>query len=296
MSPAESFSGESPKTSAYGEMKFQSDPAQANVETDYRNVSAHLQDVVLGKQSADQGMFQFSQETPQQPIHHTLSSRVPTAIDTWMMAAGSGQPVSASVNEDGSGGTFSPAKRLVDKDMPLDPTMPTKESLGMEKGNAQQTGQSAISAQHNEAIRRVSENRIGAISFNQHGQSIFTPASMIQESGVWTEVRRQAGWDPDYSAREQLLEKQTSARTRKGLEQPHAGMSAHEEHIQRSAQSDPNPSNWMKKADAAQAFGPREYELAQPIDTTPGSDNSNIPKRLITPMVGDGTRKSKRGG
>ena len=85
ITPQEAFTlkGFTPKTSAYSEMQAQSNPGSI-VETDYRNTAAHLHDVKRGRQSAEQGMFQFSQKTPDQPLAHALGSDTPTAIDTWM--------------------------------------------------------------------------------------------------------------------------------------------------------------------------------------------------------------------
>ena len=200
ITPQEAFTlkGFTPKTSAYSEMQAQSNPGSV-VETDYRNTAAHLRDVKTGTQSPNQGMFQFSQTTPDKPLAHALGSDTPTAIDTWMGAAGSGQPLKGTLGK----GSLSPAKRMVDKDMPLDMNAPSKEAMGTLGTDKSVTPGAVVSAQHNEAIRRLSENTIGAIAHNQHGQAIFTPSSLIQES-VWVETRKQAGEDSAHSARQQL--------------------------------------------------------------------------------------------
>lgn len=93
--------------------------------------------------------------------------------------------------------------------MPLDMNAPSKAAMGTLGTDKSVTPGAVVSAQHNEAIRRLSENTIGAISHNQHGQAIFTPSSLVQES-VWVEARRQAGEDSDYSARHQLAASQAT--------------------------------------------------------------------------------------
>lgn len=212
ITPQEAFTlkGFTPKTSAYSEMQASSNPG-SDVETDYRNTAAHLHDVVRGRQIPEQGMMQFSMKSEDQPLPHALGSDTPTAIDTWMGAAGSGQPIAAKLPT--TGRTYSPAKRMVDKDMPLDMNAPSKSEMGIPSGDPSVTPGAVISAQHNEAIRRVSENRIGAVSHNQFGQAIFTPSSLIQE-GVWVETRKQAGADSDYSARQQLQGQQAKQAVR----------------------------------------------------------------------------------
>jgi len=192
--PLESFGKTTPKTAAYGEMFAQSDPNSA-IEQDYRNISAHYRDVVEGKVSKDQGMLMFSQGH-EGPRPHALRSDAPTAIDTWMVAAGSGQPLKAKRPD--TGRPYSPAKRLVDKMFPLDPAAYGKRRLGAGKTPANVDAPALVSAQHNEAIRQLSEERIGAISFDQFGQNIHLPSSVIQET-VWTEARRQAGGDPEFN-------------------------------------------------------------------------------------------------
>jgi hypothetical protein len=194
ITPKESFGETTPKTAAYAEMQVQSDPGSV-IETDYRNIAAHHRDVQANVTSRDQGMMVFSQEAPGRRAH-ALASDTPTAIDTWMVAAGSGQPMAAKHPE--TGRTFSPAKRMVDKDFPLSSSAGTKESLGLTGTPSAVDSNAVVSAQHNEAIRRLSENKIGAISHDQFGQQIHLPASLIQET-VWTEARRQAGFDPAHS-------------------------------------------------------------------------------------------------
>lgn len=205
LNPLDAFKHSTPKTSAYAEMQAQSDP-DSQTEIDYRNVSAHYRDVVSGKVSKNQGMFMFSQEDAESPRPHALRSDVPTAIDTWMVAAGSGQPLSATrkmVDKLGrvSQRMYSPAKRLVDKRFPLDPTGYTKGRLGMENTAPNVTTEAAVSAQHNEAIRHISEDQIGAIGFDQTGKQINLPASLIQET-VWTEARRRAGRDKAFNIKQ----------------------------------------------------------------------------------------------
>lgn len=195
ITPQEAFNiHTTPKTAAYAEMQAQSNPGSIE-ETDYRNISAHLRDVMTGKVSRDQGMMVFSQEDDGERAY-PLRSDAPTAIDTWMIAAGSGQPRSAK--RTGSNKEYRPAKRLVDKGFPLDPTGTGKKRLGLEGTPPEVTPEAVTSAQHNEAIRRLSENTIGAISFDQFGKDVYTPSSVIQET-VWTEVRKQSGADPEFS-------------------------------------------------------------------------------------------------
>ena len=133
---------------------------------------------------------------------YALREDAPTAIDTWMVAAGSGQPLKSQRTLDTKSGPvtrdYSPAKRLADKDFPLSPDSGTKESLGLPKGDTRITPVATVSAQHNEAIQRVSR-QAGAVSFDQFGNDIYTPSSLIQET-VWTEARRQAGGDKPFNA------------------------------------------------------------------------------------------------
>lgn len=194
ITPQEGFGESTPKTGPYAEMQAQSNPGSL-VETDYRNISAHYRDIAAGSQSRDQGMMMFSQDEPGKRAH-ALAPDTPTAIDTWMLAAGSGQPMSAKGEK---GHTYSPAKRGVDKAFPLDPSAPTKASMGIPEGDPSINSTSVLSAQHNEAIRRLSMNTIGAVSHDQHGQDIYLPSSLIQET-VWTQARREAGEDPAFSA------------------------------------------------------------------------------------------------
>lgn len=207
--------GRTPKTAAYGEMGAQSNP-NSDVEVDYRNISSHYRDVVAGTQSRDQGMLMFSQEQPGKRAY-ALSPDSPTAIDTWMIAAGSGQPQRAShVTTTSSGGKRTtqvrPAKRLTDKDFPLSSDSPTKGELGLSRGDTDITPQSVVSAQHNQAIQNVSKN-IGNVSFDQFGRGIKIPSSLIQES-VWTDVRREAGADPEFNKQQNAAAKSATAEAR----------------------------------------------------------------------------------
>lgn len=203
---------ETPKTAAYAEMQAQSNP-DSLVETDYRNISAHIRDVAAGTQNKNQGMLVFSQESPGER-EYALRPDSPTAIDTWMVAAGSGQPLKSErtiTTKTGQQRTrsYSPAKRLADKDFPLGPDAYNKEMLGLPKGDKRITPAAAVSAQHNEAIQKLSR-RIGAVSFDQFGQDVLTPSSLIQET-VWTEARKQAGADPEFSASERTAAKEAKA-------------------------------------------------------------------------------------
>jgi hypothetical protein len=195
ITPQQGFGESTPKTGVYGEMQAQSNPRTLE-ETDQANISAHHRDTQAGLQSRDQGMMIFSQKEPGRRAY-PLRSDAPTAIDTWMMAVGSGQPM--------RGGGLSPAKRMVDKGWPLDPSAPHKaRDLGIPEGDPSVTSEAVISAQHNEALRRVSEERIGPISHDQFGQPIHIPTGTLQET-IWTEGRRQAGEDPEFSAHERTL-------------------------------------------------------------------------------------------
>lgn len=193
-----------PKTAAYAEMQHQSNP-DSDIEADYRSIGAHIRDVMQGTQSPNQGLLLFSQTSEDPKTRaYPLRTDAPTAIDTWMIAAGSGQPLKSYVGGvdpqtgKGKGRSFSPAKMLVDKDMPLSPTTPTKGSLGISgTTDVSVTPEALVSAQANEAIQRVSR-RMGAMSFDQFGNDIHLPSSMVQE-GVWTEARRQANSDPAYN-------------------------------------------------------------------------------------------------
>lgn len=183
-----------PKTSAYAEMQFQS--SGANEEADARSISAHYAGVREGTISKDQGMLMFSQEQPGERSY-ALRPDSPVAIDTWMIAAGSGQPLRSKRTSTDSIGrvsskTYSPAKRLTDKGFPLDPTAYGKERLGL-PSEPRITPQAAVSAQHNEAIQRVS-SKIGSVSFDQFGQDVMLPSSLVQEV-VWTEAKRSSGFD-----------------------------------------------------------------------------------------------------
>lgn len=200
ITPEESFNVRTtPKTASYAEMTASSVPGSI-VEGDYRNITRHLVDVRAGRVSKDQGMMVFSQEEgAQRP--HAISSRSPTAIDTWMNAAASGQPaLHKHVNAKGKpvGKGVRVSKKLTDKGMPLDATAYGKERLGLKDTGAGVTPEAAVSAHLNEAVRKTSESVIGPISFDQFGEKIFTPSSLIQEV-AWTEIRRQAGADKDYT-------------------------------------------------------------------------------------------------
>jgi hypothetical protein len=209
IAPHEAFDvSTTPKTAAYGEMQAQSNPGSM-VELDYRGVASHLRDVVAGTQSPNQGMLMFSQEKEGERAY-PLRPDAPVAVDTWMIATGSGQPLSSertSTTKTGQQRTrgYSPAKRLADKDFPLSPDAYTKERLGLPKGDTRITPVSAVSAQHNEAVQRVSRN-IGPISFDQFGQDIHVPSSLIQET-VWTEGRREAGADAEFNAAQKAAAK-----------------------------------------------------------------------------------------
>ena len=190
-------------------MQTQSDPG-SSVELDLHNIAAHYRDIKAGTQSAGQGMLMFSQESEGERAY-ALRPDVPTAIDTWMIAAGSGQPLAATHPDTGK--TYSPAKRLVDKDFPLEPGAVTKTDLGLKGTPREVTANAAVSAQHNEAIRHLSMNTIGHVSHDQFGQPVHLPASHIQET-VWTETRRQAGWDSAWNAeqREQTHQAKVTSR------------------------------------------------------------------------------------
>lgn len=194
ITPREGFGEGTPKTSAYAEMQARSNPGSVE-ETDYRNIAAHYRDTVAGTQSRDQGMMVFSQNEGE-GRSHSLAPDTPTAIDTWMIAAGSGQPLAAKHPD--TGRTYSPAKRLVDKDFPLSPSDNTKEELGTKGTDTSVTSDAVVSAQHNEAIHKVTSG-IGAISHDQFGQDVHVPSSLVQET-VWTGARREAGWDPAHNA------------------------------------------------------------------------------------------------
>jgi hypothetical protein len=190
-----------PKTAAYAEMQAQSNPGSVE-EVDYHSISAHIRDVAAGTQHSGQGMFVFSQKE-NEPRPYPLREDSPTAIDTWMVGTGSGQPLQSTRSiTDRSGKsstrTYSPAKRLADKDFPLSPDAQTKKSLGLPQGDARITPVATVSAQHNEAIQRLSR-KLGAVSFDQFGNDIYTPSSLLQET-VWTEGRRQAGGDKAFNA------------------------------------------------------------------------------------------------
>lgn len=192
-----------PKTAAYAEMQAQSNPGSVE-EADYHAISAHIRDVAAGTQHSGQGMLVFSQKE-NEPRPYPLREDAPTAIDTWMVATGSGQPLKSTrtvTDKTGKSSTrsYSPAKRLADKDFPLSPDAQTKKSLGLPKGDARITPVATVSAQHNEAIQRLSR-KMGPVSFDQFGNDIYTPSSLIQET-VWTEGRRQAGGDKPFNAAE----------------------------------------------------------------------------------------------
>jgi hypothetical protein len=200
--PHEAFTGSTPKTAAYGEMIAQSNPGSL-VETDYRGVSQHMLDVRTGKQMPGQGMMQFSKPKADSPTAHALSSDSPTAIDTWMFAAGSGQPASApnndpSTGEQAGGRDIRVSKRMTDKNMPLDASTKTKGQMGIAGTPAAVTPVAAASAQHMEGVSRAAKS-FGAVSSDQHGNDIGVPASLIQET-VWTAHRQQAGADPVHNA------------------------------------------------------------------------------------------------
>jgi hypothetical protein len=200
--PHEAFSDTTPKTAAYGEMIAQSNPGSL-AETDYRNISAHILDTARGAQHPSQGMMLFSKTTPDSELPHVLRQDVPTAIDTWMFAAGSGQPASApnvhpQTGEPAGGRGIRVSKRMTDKNMPLDATTKKKSDMGLTGTDASVTPGAAASAQHMEAVTRASK-KLGPVTFNQHGQDIAVPASLIQET-VWTDHRRQAGADPVHAA------------------------------------------------------------------------------------------------
>ena len=211
-----------PKTAAYAEMQYQSAP-DSDIEADYRSIGAHFRDIAAGTQSPDQGLLLFSQtDSNPKTRAYPLRNDSPTAIDTWMIAAGSGQPMVAHrggvdpKTGKGKGRTYSPAKMMVDKDMPMSPTDITKGALGI-SGNtdASVTPVAVSAAAHNEAIQRLSR-RIGPISHDQFGNDIHLPSSMVQE-GVWTEGRRQANSDEVYNAMVREQEKQKKQSTPKPL-------------------------------------------------------------------------------
>lgn len=204
VTPQEAFGHSTPKTAAYGEMIAQSDPGSL-VETDYKGVSQHMLDVRKGKQMPGQGMMQFSKETPDTPTPHALSSDSPTAIDTWMFAAGSGQPASApnvdpKTGEKSGGRDIRVSKRMTDKRMPLDAASKRKADVGLAGTDASIDAGAAASAQHMEAVTRAAKS-FGAVSFDQHGNDIGVPSSLVQET-VWTQHRRDAGADPEYAAQQ----------------------------------------------------------------------------------------------
>lgn len=208
-----------PKTAAYAEMQAQSDP-DSDVEVDARNISAHYKNVAEGTQSKDQGMFMFSQEKAG-PRAYALDPKSPAPIDTWMVAAGSGQPLSSRrviIDKRGrkSNRQYSPAKRLVDKDFPLSPGAYGKRRLGIEDTPKEITPEALVSAQHNKALERVS-NRIGAVSFDQFGNNIQLPKSLLQET-IWTETRIQAGEDPEYKGEQEAKQEQEKATQSKQLQ------------------------------------------------------------------------------
>ena len=216
VAPAQLFSASStPKTAAYAEMQAQSDPDTV-LEADYKSLATHVRDIQAGTQNPNQGMFIFSQEEGQERPY-AMRPDAPTAIDTWMVAGGSGQPLKSTRTSTTKGGkqvtrTNSPAKRLVDKDFPLSPDAYTKEKLGLPMGDTRITPVSAVSAQHNEAIQQVSR-RIGSVSFDQFGNDIFTPSSLIHET-TWTEARKQAGGDKEFNAEQAAKAKAEKAAAR----------------------------------------------------------------------------------
>lgn len=218
VSPKESFDVRTtPKTASYAEMTAMSEP-DSNEETDYNNIVRHMVDVQAGRVSADQGMMLFSQDEGK-PRPHALRSDVPAAMDTWMNAASSGQPaIYKETDKQGNpvGRGIRVSKRLTDKGMPLDATGYGKERLGLKNTGKSVTPEAAVSAQQNEALRRTSENIIGPVSFDQFGEAIYPPKSLVQEV-AWTQIRREAGADPEYNAeqRAKASQQRTTQRAEK---------------------------------------------------------------------------------
>lgn len=202
--PEDAFSSyTTPKTGPYGETQFQAEP-HSLVHGDVRNVAAHIRDVRAGRVSNEQGMMLFSQEEGQ-PRHYMLNSRSPMPPDTWQVALGSGQSLwtrAKSKAGDYIGRGFSPAKRLVEKGFPLSPDTPGKEAMGITGRDPTVTGVGVIAAQHNEALRVASEDILGAMSFDQFGETIYTPAALLQPV-TWTKGRRDANADEAFKLAEQ---------------------------------------------------------------------------------------------
>jgi hypothetical protein len=197
-----------PKTWAHGKMTGESIPGSAE-HIDYMNIAMHH---TYG--DPNQGMLMFSQSAPAErasgipngtQLAWPLRQNVPVAADTWWRGISSGQPLKATrpVELTVRGSTvsknqpYSPAKRVAsDKKDPVAPEWTTKEAIGLPE-DPTISREGLMHAYIDEGIRRAAASH-GPISFNQFGENIHMPISLMHEVG-WTQGRAEAGEDPDYN-------------------------------------------------------------------------------------------------
>jgi hypothetical protein len=163
-------------------------PPDTPEHLDYMGVAHHL---VHG--DPNQGMLMFDKAEPGgYPRESMMSPDRTTAEDTWMQGISTGQRMAYTGKQ---GRLRSPAKRIVDKGSPMDPSKLYKGDLGITKKDIGTVGNiiedDVIHAVQNMATRRAAA-KMGPISFNQFGENIAMPAVMAQEVS-WTEAREQAG-------------------------------------------------------------------------------------------------------
>lgn len=189
-----------PKTWAHGNMTAKSVPSSPE-DLDYRGIAHH---VTYG--DPNQGMFMFSMPHADTETPYALRQDVPVAADTWWRGISSGQPLHATREVQVQRGDtmvtknlpYSPAKRIAsDKKDPVAPEHITKKEMGLPDDPAI-SREGIFHAYINEGIRRAA-GRFGDVTFNQHGQPMQMPVSLVHEVG-WTQGRAEAGEDPAYNA------------------------------------------------------------------------------------------------
>lgn len=149
-----------------------------------------------------------------------LSPERDAPMDQWMMGAMSGAEAYATRPLNTKTGTrnfvYSPAKRLVDDDMPGGLNNLTKESMGL-PDDPRVTVEGVAHSWFNERSKEVARS-FGAISHDQHGQPVELPASSVQAQW-WMNFRNRAGENSQYNAALRELSKADTANTKQQARQ-----------------------------------------------------------------------------
>ena len=183
--------------------------ATPEVEYEYTRRLAKVADVMAGKVSVGQGQLDMGMGSSREGI---LNPRGNTAEDSWMNTISVGQDVTEYIPTlSGRGGRASMGKAAASDDM-AKAKKSNAEGVSVHQ-NPAYGGEAVIHALNNEATIRAA-SRIGKQFgvVDEHGESLL-PAVALQEV-AWTEVRREAGKDPEYNARVNQLAKEERAHAR----------------------------------------------------------------------------------